>query len=150
MDTSNFIFDWVLNNELAVGNAPIKEVHFRKLKEKGIIGIISLCHKDEIPSQDPMIDKFITKRIVLPDHKQKRLVSVEEIEKAIDLIETIKKNGPVFVHCVASVERSPLVCMAWLIRKHRLTIQQALDYMMEIHLGTNPLPSQLKILNLLV
>ena len=44
------------------------------------------------------------------------------------------------------MERSPLVCIAWLIRNEKLSLQQALDYMMQVHKGTNPLPGQLKLL----
>ena len=62
------------------------------------------------------------------------------------ILTEIKLLGPVFVHCVASVERSPLICMAWLIKMHNLSPKQALDYLMEIHKGTNPLPSQYNIL----
>ena len=40
------------------------------------------------------------------------------------------------------MERSPLVCMAWLVSRQGLAPLQALDYVMQIHPGTNPLPSQ--------
>ena len=33
--------------------------------------------------------------------------------------------------------------MAWLIAKHKLSPQRALDYLMEVHPRTNPLASQL-------
>mgnify|MGYP001214281408 FL=1 len=54
--------------------------------------------------------------------------------------------GPVFVHCIASMERSPMICMAWLIKEHNLSVQEALDYLMNIHPGTNPLREQIEIL----
>jgi hypothetical protein len=34
------------------------------------------------------------------------------------------------------MERSPLLCLAWLIRERRLSIEQALAYLMHIHPGT--------------
>ena len=44
------------------------------------------------------------------------------------------------------MERSPLVCLAWLVRRQGLTPQRALDYLMQVHPGTNPLPGQLALL----
>ena len=37
--------------------------------------------------------------------------------------------------------------MAWLIKTKGLTVNESLSYMMQVHPGTNPLPSQLKVLN---
>ena len=45
------------------------------------------------------------------------------------------------------MERSPLICIAWLIKENGLNVVQAMDYMMQVHNGTNPLPEQLAILN---
>jgi protein-tyrosine phosphatase len=53
----------------------------------------------------------------------------------------------VFVHCVAAMERSPLVCLAWLVSRHGQSPQAALDYLMQVHPGTNPLPGQLRLLD---
>ena len=55
-------------------------------------------------------------------------------------------HGPVFVHCVAAMERSPLVCLGWLVKEHRMNPDRALDYLMQQHPGTNPLPGQLKLI----
>jgi protein-tyrosine phosphatase len=44
------------------------------------------------------------------------------------------------------MERSPLVCLAWLMRERGLSRLQALDYLMQVHPGTNPLPGQLNVL----
>ena len=59
-------------------------------------------------------------------------------------------HGPVYVHCVAAMERSPLVCLAWLVKQRRLKPARALDYLMQVHPGTNPLPGQLALLQKLV
>ena len=90
----------------------------------------------------------------MENNKQKSIEiegnTVEDaINKALDMLEELKNFGPVYVHCVASKERSPLVCMGWLVKKHNLTPTQALDYMMEIHKGTNPLPKQFNLLKLI-
>ena len=88
---------------------------------------------------------FDFKRLILPDHTYKRNLKILEIQKAINIIEDFDDSRPTLIHCVAAVERSPLICMSWLIVKHKLSPHQALDYMMQAHPGTNPLPNQLKL-----
>ena len=34
---------------------------------------------------------------------------------------------------------------SWLIKKHNLKPDLALDYLMQLHVGTNPLPEQLAV-----
>ena len=146
MPSSRFKVNWVLNEELAVGTAPRKQEDLKKLSEEGIKSILSLCGEDEVKS-DLKLDKFFYhKRFVLPDHKTGRIISYKELNESICILKNLLKYGPVFVHCFAAIERSPLVCMAWLMREHLLTFQQSLDYLMQANPGTNPLPGQLKVL----
>lgn len=143
----SFKVDWVLVNELAIGRAPTKQIHLEALSNEGIKSILSLCSKEETGSYIDLEKFFITKRYVLPDHKSGRMPKLEELEKALSYLEDLKNNGPVYVHCVAAMERSPLICMSWLVKKHKISPTEALDYMMQIHKGTSPLPGQLSLLN---
>ena len=93
-----------------------------------------------------MKNQFICERIVLPDHKYKEVLTMQQINEALVLLQSLMSNGPVFVHCKASVERSPLICMAWLVKKCNLNNFEALDYLMQIHPITNPLPNQFELL----
>ena len=147
LNSHDFPVDWVLLNKLCVGRAPRTKSHIEKLKKQGIKSILSLCSKDEIKPPDQIEDHFICKRKVLPDHKYNREITVNEINESLEIVKEILNYGPVYIHCVASVERSPLICMAWLVKECNLNTQQALEYLMEIHPGTNPLPSHLRALN---
>ena len=142
-----FKLDWVLNNEIAVGPAPIKKSHFEYLANKNIKSILNLCNEKEAPIEEIYKSIFNFKRFALPDHKVNKEIEIYEIKKIIEIIESLKCSGAVYVHCFAGVERSPLICMAWLISKHRLSPQRSLDYLMEVHKGSNPLPSQYKLLS---
>ena len=144
---SKFKLDWVLNNELAVGPAPQKISHLEYLKQKKIRSILNLCTEEEAPFLDGVEETFQTRRFTLPDHKVKKEILISEINEIISIITLLIKDGPVFVHCYASIERSPIICMAWLIVKKNLSPQRALDYLMQVHPRTNPLPSQLKLLS---
>ena len=142
-----FKLDWVLNNELAVGPAPLKESHFEYLANKKIKSILNLCNEKEAPIDENFKLLFNFKRFTLPDHKVNKEIEIDEIKKIIKIIESLKSSGALYIHCFAGVERSPLICMAWLISKHKLSPQRALDYLMEVHKGSNPLPSQYKLLS---
>ena len=89
------------------------------------------------------------KRTILPDHKYKNPISINKLNLALENLSILRKEGSVYVHCLAGIERSPLVCMGWLVKNNNLTPTQALDYLMNVHPGTNPLPNQLKLLSLL-
>ncbi len=143
---SRFKINWVLKNELAIGPAPLKESHFKVLKENNIKTIINLCSEEEAPISDDIKQLFTHKRFTLPDHKVNKVMLISEIEEIISIIDKLKGNGPLFVHCQAARERSPIICMAWLVVKKKLSPQRALDYLMEVNPRTNPLPSQLKLL----
>mgnify|MGYP001157399580 CR=1 FL=1 len=144
---TSFKIDWVLNNELAIGRAPIKISHFEYLKKNNIKAILNLCDQKEAPIFDEVEKYFNFKRFVLPDHKVNKEILISEINEILSIIESLRKSGPIYVHCYAGIERSPIVCMSWLVAKHKLSPQRALDYLMEVHPGTNPLPSQFKLLN---
>jgi hypothetical protein len=143
---SRFRFDWVLVQELAVGPAPRAERHLERLTEAGVTAVLSLCSEQEAPPPAGLESRFECRRLVLPDHRVERLPELAQLEQALEALAELRAKGPVYVHCVAAMERSPLVCLAWLVRRHGLTPQRALDYLMQVHPGTNPLPGQLALL----
>ena len=148
----DFKVDWVLINKLCIGIAPLSKNHLNVLREEGVSSILSLCSEDEVKLPSDLGLFFNHKRYVLPDHKTGRPPTLNEIDSTLVILsELMKSDKPVFIHCVASVERSPLICMAWLIKKHNLNKFQSLNYLMQKNKGTCPTTNQLKILdNLLV
>ena len=142
---SGFPISWVLVRELALGPAPLATRHLDKLEAEGIRAVFSLCSEVEAPPAKGLTVRFHCRRLVLPDHRV-GLLGLAELEQALVVLGELREHGPVFVHCVAAMERSPLLCLAWLIRRHGLSQQRALDYLMQIHVGTNPLASQLAVL----
>ena len=136
----------MLVQELAVGPEPRAERHLERLTEAGVTAVLSLCSAQEAPPPAGLESRFECRRLVLPDHRVERLPELAQLEQALEALAELRAKGPVYVHCVAAMERSPLVCLAWLVRRHGLTPQRALDYLMQVHPGTNPLPGQLALL----
>ena len=66
---SRFRVDWVLVQELAVGPAPRADRHLDRLSAEGIASILSLCSEQEAPPPAGLSTRFVTKRLVLPDHR---------------------------------------------------------------------------------
>lgn len=146
---NRFRIDWVLVEELAIGPAPRATRHLDRLQELGIKAVLSLCGINEAPTGEGLAQLFEHRRVVLPDHRAGRLPEPAELQSALAALMELSASGPVFVHCVAAIERSPLVCLAWLVSNHGQSPQAALDYLMQVHPGTNPLPGQLQLLQLL-
>ena len=141
-----FRIDWVLNNDLAIGPAPRAERHILRLKAAGINAVLSLCSEEEAQPPQGLTEQFQCQRLVLPDHRSSDVMTLFQLNSSLLALEELHQHGPVFVHCVAAVERSPLVCMGWLIKKHKLSPTESIDYLMQIHRGTNPLPGQFALL----
>ena len=144
---SSFKFDWVIKEELAVGNSPNKPEHIEFLRHKGVISILNLCRDDEAPFLNNIESSFNCFRLPLPDHTTGKILSVEQLKIAINKLKKLKEKGIVFVHCLASVERSPLICIGYLMIQKKCDLFSATDYMNRVHPCTNPLNEQLEILD---
>ena len=147
MNKDRILFDWVLINKLAIGSKPNEYSDILFLEDKGIRSILNLCEEEEAPFIKSAKLKFL--RYPLPDHKHKEVVTTSQINDVINSLEKLLSYGPVFVHCYASVERSPLICTAWLVKKLNLSLIEALNYMKQIHKETNPLMQQIDKINYL-
>ena len=141
-----FRIDWVLINDLAIGPAPRAERHIQRLKAAGIHGVLSLCSLEEAKPPQGFTDQFQCQRIVLPDHRSPEVLTLHQLKSSLLALSELRQQGPVFVHCVAAVERSPLICMAWLVQQQQLNPSEALDYLMQVLPGSNPLPKPLALL----
>jgi len=141
-----FIFNWILLNELSIGTIPTRKEDYQLLKQKNIKSIISLTSEEEGILYKYIEKEFDCYRYVLPDHKIEDNTKIEQIKEIINLMFTIKAKGPIFVHCFAAVERSPLICMAWLISSLNLNQFQAFEYVKRVNPSSNVLTSNYEIL----
>ena len=143
---SAFPISWVLVQDLALGPAPVAPRHLNRLESEGITAVLSLCSTEEKAAPPDLEERFYCRRLVLPDHRSQGTLSIGLLEQALAALAELRSHGPVFVHCVAAIERSPLVCMAWLMREYGISRQNALDYLLQVHPGTSPSAAHLMLL----
>ena len=136
----------MLVKDLALGPAPLAARHLNRLEAEGITAVLSLCSTEEKAAPPDLEERFHCRRLVLPDHRSHGTLSIGQLEQALAALAELRSHGPVFVHCVAAIERSPLVCLAWLMREHGLSRQNALDYLLQVHPGTSPSAAHLMLL----
>jgi hypothetical protein len=141
-----FRLTWLLVDELAIGTAPSQPSHLDDLAEQGVAAVLSLCAAHEAPAPVGLCGRFRLARVVLPDHHSPECLEPEALHQAVASLAILRAQGPVFMHCVAAVERSPLVAIAWLMRTRGMALENALSYLQATHPGTSPLPRQLEAL----
>ena len=143
------IFNWILVNKLAIGTPIFNQKDQLFLKEKNIISILDLrnefdLHEIDKKKQFFLYKEFNTVNLSLPDHNSKRLATKSEIENAVNTLEELLMNGPVFMHCHAAAERSPLISIAFLLKIKNLSLTQSYEYVKQQNKTTNILLEQLK------
>ena len=144
---NNFIFNWVLKNKLAVGTSPEKKEHLNLLKKNNIKHILGLCDKEESNWHEELGNNFLCSRIVLPDSNKNKLPTDSQIKNAFNTLKDFVERDTTYVHCFASIERSPLLCIMFIMDKYNLTLEESLDYVKRMHSLTNPRNNQLFFIN---
>ena len=140
---NKFIFNWVLKNKLAIGTSPMDIKDIVLLENKKVKNILCLCSEEESNWHLELENSFLCNRVILPDSNQKRLPSNMEIDEAYKILKKFIKNNITFVHCFASIERSPLLCIMFMMDNYNLNLEESLDYVKRVHSLTNPRNKQL-------
>ena len=142
-------FNWICINKLAIGTPPLTLEDKKFLTEKSIYSILDLRNEYDFLNIDKdkylkLVAKFNYLNIPLPDHKFGRFSNAAEIEKAVLELDKLIEHGPVFMHCHAAAERSPLISIAYLHKRRGLSLMQACDYVKQQNKSTNLHIKQLK------
>ena len=143
---TQFVFNWILKNQLAVGTSPTKEENLVFLKDKNIKNIIALCSDEDIHWNKNIYKQFNCNRIVLPDSRDNILPEDDDLKLAFRKLRSAISEGVTFIHCYASIERSPLLCIMFIMYKYNLNVEEALDYVKNVHSFTNPTNKQLNLI----
>ena len=138
-----FVFNWVLKNKLAIGTTPTKKEDINLLKNNQVKNILGLCSEEESKWHKDLKNNFCCIRLIIPDSNQNKLPSENQIDIAYFTLKNFVNKSTTFVHCFASIERSPLICIIYLMEKFNLEMEEALDYLKKVHKLTNPRNKQL-------
>ena len=138
--------NWVIKGKLAIGLPPTTKKNVDLIKSYKIKSILSLCDTNEISLYSEINKEFNQINHVLPDHTYERKIKVKDILEATNKLNELILIGPTYIHCKAAVERSPLICISWLMKFENLSLLDSLIYLKDVHKRTNPLDYQLKLL----
>ncbi|MGB3495456.1 MAG: dual specificity protein phosphatase [Elainellaceae cyanobacterium] len=135
---SRFSVDWVLPGQLAVGRLP-RATDGQVLQEAGIRTVFALCDESEGAWPVNLQEQFRCLRYVLPDSRYSTRPTAQQVGEVIRLVHhSIEKSEPVFVHCLAGIERSPSICTAYLCCYQHLPLWQALNWLKQVHPNSRP------------
>ncbi len=140
---NKFIFNWILRNKLAIGTSPMNNNDVILLKKNKVKNILCLCSEEESKWHSGLENIFLCNRVILPDSNQKKLPTHKQIDNAYKILKKLVKNNITFVHCFASIERSPLLCILFIMDNYNLNLEESLDYVKRVHNLTNPRNKQL-------
>lgn len=135
---------WVLPGKLAVGGLPQPGDAAELLKDNVKV-VLSLCAESEGTLPDDISENFQCLRLVLPDRYYTTELTAKQLQQAVAIVrEYVARGLPIFVHCLAGVERSPTVCIAYLCRYHKLELWEAVNWLKQVHPTSMPNASELR------
>lgn len=139
-----FSVDWVIPQKLAIGRLPQAGDGSQLLKAK-IKTVLSLCSEQEGVLPGEITQNFQCFRVVLPDRHYTTEMTAEQLAEAVDIVhQNIQKNTPIFVHCLAGIERSPTVCIAYLCKYRKMELWEAANWLKQVHSSSLPNDSGLR------
>lgn len=148
-DIAAFSISWLRSRRLAIGPMPQTPMHWLSLEQQGVRAIFSCCEQDECPWLPP--HEWMQRRFPLPDHRNPDAMTSDMLNRAINTsMELYSTELPMYLHCWAGVERSPLVAIGLLCRAESLNLFDALAQVRYQHPIAKPLIPHLLILESLL
>lgn len=143
-------YSWVLTGRLAVGPMPAGVVHWQQLEQAGLRARFSCCypHEERLAVVPP---HWLSGGVPMPDHRHQEPLEPERLASALAVAEQLLRQGtPLYVHCLAGIERSPLIAVGLTARARNLPLFDALDWVRRCHPAAQPLVSHLELLERLL
>ncbi|MDX2100203.1 MAG: dual specificity protein phosphatase [Leptolyngbyaceae cyanobacterium bins.59] len=135
---------------MAVGSSP--QPGDEALLAKANIKIVfSLCANSEETLPEEVSQNFRCLRLVLPDSRYKNEMQPSQLAAAVDIVHhSVEHELPIYVHCLAGIERSPTVCIAYLCQHHGMQLWEAVNWLKQVHPSSMPTESQLRVIRRLL
>jgi hypothetical protein len=143
-------YSWVLTNRLAVGPMPAGEAHWQQLEQAGLQSRFSCCYPHE-EGAAPVPPHWLSAGVPLPDHRRQEPLDAARLAAALERAQQLLDQGrPVYLHCMAGIERSPLIAVGLTARARNLSLFDALDWVRRCHPAALPIVSHLELLERLL
>lgn len=143
-------YSWVLTGRLAVGPMPACEAHWQQLEQAGLRARFSCCYPHE-EGLAPAPPHWLSGGVPMPDHRHQEPLEPERLASALEAAEQLLQQGaPLYVHCLAGIERSPLIAVGLTARARNLPLFDALDWVRRCHPAALPLITHLELLERLL
>ncbi len=141
-------FSWVLTDLLAVGPMPRSESHWRQLEDSGFHSRFSCCYSEEEAAAGLLLPAgWRSDRIALPDHRHQEPMREGRLALALSRAEALMSQAPpLYLHCMAGCERSPLLAVGLTTRRRDIDMLAALDWVRRCHPMAAPIYDHLVIL----
>ncbi len=137
---------WVITHKLAVGPLPIMDMR-SQFQQAGIKAILSLCSEEEGMLPTGFEQDFQCHRWQLPDSHYDESMTVTQLAQAVEIVrQAILNRQPIYVHCLAGMERSPTVCVAYLCQYEHLELWEALNWLKQTNRRTTLTPEQVQVI----
>ncbi|KAF0655058.1 hypothetical protein L107_01025 [Cyanobium sp. Copco_Reservoir_LC18] len=141
---------WVLTGQLAIGPMPRSDRHWRQLEEAGIRSRFSCCYPEEETALT-VPPGWRSDRIALPDHRAQEPLLEERLALALARAEALVSDAaPVYLHCMAGYERSPLLAVGLTARLRGIDPLAALAWVRRCHPMAMPIYDHLVMLESLL
>jgi atypical dual specificity phosphatase len=148
--TAKVAFRWIVDRQLAVGPIPDATLH-EQLLNAGFKSILTLCDAAEGNLYSEVPNNFNWQRLVLPDSHYEEALVADHLAQAVAIVhQAITEAAPIYVHCLAGMERSPSVCVSYLCLHQGMEVWEALNWVKQRNSRTSISPSQVQAIQALV
>jgi len=128
-----------LLDELWVGSYPQQPEDIQHLKAEGVTAVLSVQSNPDLDARAirwDLFERFYASqsmrvvRIPIIDFEPADLL--RNLPVAVAALDRLIADGErVYVHCTAGINRSPTVCIAWMMRHRGMTLEEANNHVME-------------------
>ena len=141
---------WILTNRLAVGPMPRSDRHWQQLEQAGFRTRFSCCYPEEETGL-VLPPGWSSDRVSLPDHREQEPMQEARIALAFARAKALVDDAaPVYLHCMAGHERSPLLAVGLTARLRGIDMLAALAWVRRCHPMAKPIYSHLVMLESLL
>ncbi len=113
--------------------------NLQALTRRGIRAVVDASNRDGNPRYPGI--RYHEVRIADPDERLP-----EFLPDAVAFIDDARRRGPVLVHCVAGISRSPTLAICYLHERHGLSLPVALDHVRSRRAQAQPHPLFLRLI----